>query len=72
MAVIINSAKLSDRPVYAHRGLLLDTARNFLPLNDLRRTLDGMAVTKLNVLHLHATDSQSFPLMLPSVPMMAL
>lgn len=69
--VILNAAKIGDRPAYAHRGLLLDTARNPLTVADLERTVRGMAATKLNVLHWHATDTQSFSLDLPGVPAMA-
>ena len=44
---------VQDRPVYQHRGLLLDTARRFFPLALLESTIDAMAIFKLNVLHLH-------------------
>lgn len=47
---------------------MVDTARNFIPITDLERTIDGMGASKLNVFHWHATDSQSFPLEIPSVP----
>ncbi|CAH0391059.1 unnamed protein product [Bemisia tabaci] len=66
--VIVSVAKISDKPVYGHRGLMLDTARHFIPVDMILRTLDAMAMSKLNVLHWHATDSQSFPLDVPSFP----
>lgn len=69
--VIAQSVQISDNPVYSHRGLLVDTARNFIPIDTLKRIVDGMAASKLNVLHWHATDSQSFPLELKTVPQMA-
>lgn len=69
--VIAGNVRLSDGPVFRHRGLMLDTARNFLPLYAMKRTLDAMAASKLNVLHWHATDSQSFPLESPRVPQLA-
>jgi len=69
--LMASNVRLSDAPVFCHRGLMLDTARHFLPLHDMQRTLDGMAASKLNVLHWHATDTQSFPLELPSVPQLA-
>lgn len=65
------TARIKDRPKFQHRGLLVDTARNFIPITDLERTIDGMAASKLNVFHWHATDSQSFPLHLPSVPLLS-
>ncbi|VEN48588.1 unnamed protein product [Callosobruchus maculatus] len=61
---------ISDKPVYKHRGLLLDTGRNFLSVDTIKRHLDGMAASKLNVLHWHITDSQSFPLEVGRLPNM--
>lgn len=69
--MMLATATVNDKPVYPHRGLLLDTARNFLPLSAIKRSVDAMAACKLNVLHWHATDSQSFPLVLPHVPQLA-
>jgi hexosaminidase len=51
---------IEDRPRFAWRGLLLDPARHFMPVETVKRTLDGMAAVKLNVLHLHLTDDQGF------------
>lgn len=51
---------IEDQPRFAWRGLMLDVARHFIPLKDLLRTLDAMAVFKLNVLHLHLSDDQAF------------
>jgi hypothetical protein len=50
---------VQDRPVYKHRGLMLDTGRRFHPLALLESTVDAMAMFKLNVLHLHLNDGQS-------------
>eukprot|EP00250_Pteridium_aquilinum_P017791 c23786_g1_i1 orf=103-1854(-) len=62
---------LSDSPLYGYRGVMLDVARNFIPVPDLMRTVRAMAYNKLNVLHLHLTDSQSFPLEVASEPELA-
>lgn len=66
----LNSVQLDDKPVYRHRGLLLDSARNYLSIKTIKKNIDAMAASKMNVLHWHITDSQSFPLEIPSLPNM--
>lgn len=46
--VLTSPAEINDKPVYQHRGLLLDTARHFIPVPHILRTLDGMGSCKLN------------------------
>ena len=55
---------IEDEPAYAWRGMLVDVARHYIPPPLLISTMDSMAAAKLNVLHLHLTDSQAFPLLL--------
>jgi Glycosyl hydrolase family 20, catalytic domain/beta-acetyl hexosaminidase like len=52
---------IHDAPAYLYRGLMIDTARHFLPITLIRHNLHVMAANKLNVLHWHMTDSQSWP-----------
>lgn len=56
--LLVKSARIEDRPMFRHRGILLDTSRNFIPLDDIKRTLDGMGSVKFNIFHWHITDSQ--------------
>ncbi|HVO12761.1 MAG TPA: family 20 glycosylhydrolase [Vicinamibacteria bacterium] len=56
------AARIHDRPRFAWRGLMIDTARHFLPLPALLRQLDAMEAVKLNVLHLHLSDAEGFRL----------
>ncbi len=51
---------IADTPRFAWRGLMVDSARHFISVATLLRTLDAMALVKLNVLHLHLTDDQGF------------
>lgn len=53
---------ISDASVYGYRGLLMDTSRHYLSLRLIRRNLDAMTANKLNVLHWHMVDDQSWPL----------
>lgn len=65
---LLDSVQIEDRPIYRHRGLLLDTARNYLPIAVIKRTIAAAASCKLNILHWHITDSHSFPLEIPTIP----
>ncbi|KAF7799440.1 hypothetical protein EIP86_010675 [Pleurotus ostreatoroseus] len=57
--------RIEDSPAYPYRGFMLDTARNFFPVADIKRTLDAMSWVKINQFHWHVVDSQSFPLEVP-------
>ena len=57
----MNATFMMDFPRFAHRGLLVDSSRHFLPLKVLKETLDLMAQNKMNVFHWHLTDDPSFP-----------
>jgi hexosaminidase len=51
---------IEDRPRFAWRGLLIDVSRHFIPIEVLKRNLDGMAAVKMNVLHWHLSDDEGF------------
>ena len=51
---------IKDVPRFAWRGLMIDVCRHFIPLDVLRRNVDGMAAVKMNVLHLHLSDHEGF------------
>jgi hexosaminidase len=51
---------IEDKPRFAWRGLHLDVSRHWMPLEVVKRNLDGMAAVKLNVFHWHLSDDQGF------------
>jgi len=53
-------AQIIDSPRFPWRGLLIDPARHWLPVEVIKRNIDGMAAVKMNVLHLHLTEDQGF------------
>lgn len=62
---------IADAPKFKWRGLNVDTSRTFKPMADMYRTVDALAYNKMNRLHWHITDAQSWPLEIPSMPELA-
>uniref|UniRef100_A0A6B2L2K0 beta-N-acetylhexosaminidase n=1 Tax=Arcella intermedia TaxID=1963864 RepID=A0A6B2L2K0_9EUKA len=60
--------QISDAPRFPWRGLLIDSSRHFLPVSAIKRQIDALSYTKLNTLHWHITDAQSFPIYSASYP----
>lgn len=63
---------VQDQPRFEFRGVMVDAARNFMELSALRQLVDGMSFMKLNVLHLHLSDDQSWPLEIVSYPRLSI
>jgi hexosaminidase len=60
--------QIFDSPKFQHRGINLDTSRNYFSTADVKRQIEAAAYNKMNRFHLHVTDSQSWPLEIPSMP----
>ena len=63
--------EVQDMPQFAHRGLLIDTGRRFLQPETIKRHIDMLSATKMNILHWHMTDDFAFPVSLPGFPELA-
>lgn len=59
---------IDDKPEFKWRGLMIDSSRHFLPIPLIKKTVDGLLFNKMNVLHWHIIDQDSFPLEVPTVP----
>jgi hexosaminidase len=68
--VIEQPVSIADQPLYPYRGVLVDTGRNFISIAKIKEQLDGMGLSKLNVLHWHLDDSQSWPIDIGAYPQM--
>lgn len=62
---------ITDAPKFPHRGLNMDVSRNWYPMADILRTIDALSWNKFNVLHMHMTDSQSWPMDIPALPLLS-
>jgi hexosaminidase len=54
------AVEINDAPRFPWRGLLIDACRHFMPVEVIKRNLDGMAAVKLNVMHWHLSEDQGF------------
>lgn len=57
---IAPSVAINDKPRFPWRGLMIDSARHFIPLEVLRRNIDGLEAVKMNVFHWHLSENQGF------------
>ena len=57
---VVPAVTVTDRPRFPWRGLLIDSCRRWQPVAVVKRTLDGMAAVKMNVLHWHLSEDQGF------------
>lgn len=64
----ISYIEIKDAPQYHYRGLLFDVARTFQPIDEIKRVIDYMAYLKLNKLHFHLVDNESWRVELKRYP----
>lgn len=66
--IVEQPVTVKDHPKYPYRGVMVDTGRNFISVGKLKEQIDGLALSKMNILHWHITDTQSWPIHLESYP----
>src|SRR5581483_6851163 len=49
---------INDSPRFRWRGLMIDVARHFISMEEIKRNIDAMAAVKMNVLHWHLSDDE--------------
>lgn len=59
---------IDDKPRYPHRAIMLDPARHFIPVKDVKFFIDQIAKYKYNILQLHLTDDQGWRVEIKSHP----
>jgi hexosaminidase len=56
----VSAVHTQDHPRFPWRGLMIDSGRHFIPLDVIKRNLDGMEAVKMNVFHWHLSENQGF------------
>jgi hexosaminidase len=64
----VATGTITDYPEYAWRGSMLDVARHFFPVEDVKRYIDLLSYYKINILHLHLSDDQGWRIEIKSWP----
>ena len=68
VAWTVPAVSITDRPRYSWRGAMLDIARHFFTVDEIKQYVDLLALYKLNVLHLHLADDQGWRIEIKSRP----
>ncbi|HEX7584578.1 MAG TPA: beta-N-acetylhexosaminidase, partial [Prolixibacteraceae bacterium] len=64
----ISTGVIRDFPTYEYRGSMLDVARHFFGVDDVKNLIDQLAYYKMNILHLHLSDDQGWRIEIKSWP----
>lgn len=68
--IVEQPVSIVDQPLYPVRGIMIDTGRNYISKQKIFEQIDGMSLSKLNVLHWHLIDSQSWAIEIKAYPEM--
>lgn len=64
----VPAGHIVDSPRFAYRGAMLDVARHFFTVDEVKQVIDLLALYKLNTLHLHLSDDQGWRIQIDSWP----
>ena len=67
-SVQLPALHIDDAPRFGWRGVMLDSARHFQSVDEIKQLLDAMAQLKLDTFHWHLTDDQGWRLPVPGWP----
>ncbi|NQY10277.1 MAG: beta-N-acetylhexosaminidase [Flavobacteriales bacterium] len=67
-SIELPKVSIQDEPRFKHRGLMIDISRHFMDKQEIIKTIDMMAMHKLNVLHIHLTDDHGWRIEIKSYP----
>ena len=64
----LEGVAIKDKPLVGHRGVMLDVARHFFTVAEVKRFIDIAAIHKMNVFHWHLTDDQGWRVEIKKYP----
>lgn len=64
----IPALQITDKPRFAHRGVMLDPCRHFLPVDAVKKQIDLLSSYKINKVHWHLTDDQGWRIEIKKYP----
>jgi hexosaminidase len=64
----VPAVDITDRPRFKWRGMHLDVARHFMPLEFVKKFIDLLALHKMNVFHWHLTEDQGWRIEIKKYP----
>lgn len=64
----IQEGNIKDKPEYSYRSFMIDVARTFYPVEEIKRQIDFASLYKINKLHLHLTDDQGWRIEIKKYP----
>ncbi len=65
---LVPTGQIIDKPNFKYRGFMLDVARHFFSVEEIKKQIDILAYYKINMLHLHLSDDQGWRIEIKSWP----
>ena len=62
------AVSIKDEPRFGYRGVMLDVCRHFIPVEDIKKQIDGLSLFKINRLQWHLTEDQGWRIEIKKYP----
>ncbi len=66
--IVIPAAEIEDYPRFVHRGVMLDVARHYFPVDFIKKYIDLLSYYKINTFHIHLNDDQGWRIEIKKYP----
>lgn len=64
----VSAVEVEDKPYFAYRGTMLDVARHYFSVGDIKRFIDMLSLHKINTFHWHLTEDQGWRIEIKKYP----